>query len=55
MSGCSICGGESVKEGFHGEVSLSQRTRMFADKNKGSICICTIALIIGLFFIMNKK
>lgn len=65
MSGCSLCGG--VKEGFHGntgdgnpvlgagKVSLTQRTRMFADKNKGSICICTIALIIGLFFILRKK
>ncbi len=53
MSGCSLCGG--VKEGFHGNVSLSQRTHMFASKNKGSICICTIALIVGLFFILKKK
>ena len=58
MSGCSLCGG--VKEGFHGntgagKVSLTQRTRMFADKNKGSFCICTVALFIALIFILRKK
>jgi hypothetical protein len=57
MSGCSLCG-ERIKEGFHGHhhnVSLPQRMYMFAGKNKGSVCICTIALIIGLVFILRKK
>ncbi len=54
MSGCSLCGG-GVKEGFYGEISLEQRARMFADKNKGSICWCTIILIVALFFILRKK
>lgn len=57
MSGCSLCGG-GVKEGFHGHhhnVSLPQRMYMFADKNKGSFCICTVALFIALIFILRKK
>jgi hypothetical protein len=55
MSGCSICGG-GVKEGFHGEnITLTQRIYMFCGNNKGSICIYTIALMLGLFFIMKKK
>ena len=57
MSGCSLCGG-GVKEGFHGHqhnVSLSQRMYMFAGKNKGSFCICTVALFIALIFILRKK
>ena len=55
MSDCSICGG--VREGFHGQqhVSLPQRMYMFADKNKGSICICTIALFVALIFILRNN
>ncbi len=55
MSDCSICGG--VREGFHGHqhVSLPHRMYMFADKNKGSICICTIALFVALIFILRNN
>lgn len=55
MSDCSICGG--VREGFHGHqhISLPQRMYIFADKNKGSICICTIALFVALFLILRNN
>lgn len=53
MSDCSICGG--VREGFHGHQHVPQRMYMFADKNKGSICIYTIALFVALFLILRNN
>lgn len=59
MSGCSLCSGTIEK--FHGSsnhhqhITFSQRLYMFADKNKGSICLCTIALAIAIFLILKKR
>lgn len=57
MSGCSLCSGTIEK--FHGEhqhhITLSQRLYLFANKNKGNICLFTIALFIAIFLILKKK
>uniref|UniRef100_A0A6C0DKZ6 Uncharacterized protein n=1 Tax=viral metagenome TaxID=1070528 RepID=A0A6C0DKZ6_9ZZZZ len=57
MSSC-LCG-ETVREHFHGghhqHITFSQRLYMFADKNKGGICLCTIALFIAIFLILRNK
>ncbi len=58
MSGCSLCSGTIEK--FHGDhhhqhITFSQRLYMFADKNKGSICLCTIALAVAIFLILKKR
>ena len=59
MSGCSLCSGTIEK--FHGSnhhhqhITLSQRLYMFADKNKGGICMCSIALLIAIFLILRNK
>jgi hypothetical protein len=58
MSACNLCSG--TIEHFHGEqrhqhITLSQRLYMFADKNKGSISLCTIAVIIAIILILKKK
>ena len=56
MSSCSLCSG--TIEHFHGQkkhLTLSQRLYMFADKNKGSICLCTIALAVAIFLILKKR
>jgi hypothetical protein len=57
MSSCSLCSG--TIEHFHGEkkhqhITLSQRLYMFADKNKGTISLCTIAIIVAIFLILKK-
>lgn len=56
MTAC-LCGSNESKEYFHGphqHITLSQRLYLFADKNKGSICICTIAVIIAIYLILKK-
>ena len=56
MTSCNLCG--NVREHFHGgrqHITLRQRLYMFADKNKGGICLCTIALFIAIFLILRNK
>ena len=58
MSGCNLCSG--TIEHFHGEnphqhITLSQRLYLFADKNKVSISLCTIAVIIAIILILKNK
>ncbi len=57
MSGCSLCSGTIEK--FHGDhhqhITLSQRLYMFADKNKGTISLCSIAIIVAIYLILKKK
>ena len=59
MSSCSLCSGTIEK--FHSDSSsyhnltLPQRLYLFADKNKGSISVCTIALAVAIFLILKKK
>lgn len=56
MSGCSLCSG--TIEHFHGQkkhLTLSQRLYIFANRNKQSISICTIAIIVAIYFILKNK
>lgn len=58
MSGCSLCSG--TIEHFHGEknhqhITLPQRLYLFADKNKGSISLCTIAVIVAIYLILRNR
>ena len=58
MSGCNLCSG--TIEHFHSDrnyhnLTLSQRLYLFADKNKGSISLCTIAMIIAVILILKNK
>ena len=57
MSGCSLCSGTIEK--FHGSnhhhLTLSQRLYIFANRNKQSISICTIAIIVAIYLILKKK
>ena len=60
MSSCSLCGsGQNIREHFHGSqhqhITFSQRLYMFADKNKGSISLCTIAIIVAVILILKKR
>jgi hypothetical protein len=61
MSSCSLCGsGQNIREHFHGSnhhqhITLSQRLYMFADKNKGPISLCTIAIIVAVILILKKR
>ncbi len=57
MSGCSLCSGTIEK--FHGSnhhhLTLSQRLYLFANRNKQSICLSTIAIIVAIYLILKKK
>ncbi len=58
MGSCNLCSG--TKEHFHGEkkhqhITLSQRLYLFANRNKQTISICTIAVIISIYLILKKK
>lgn len=58
MSGCSLCSG--TIEHFHGSnhhqhITLYQRLYIFANRNKQSICLCTIAIIVAIFLILKNK
>ncbi len=59
MSGCSLCSGTIEK--FHSDSSsyhnltLPQRLYLFADKNKGSISVCTIVIIIAIILILKNR
>lgn len=59
MSGCSLCSGTIEK--YHGSnhshqhITFSQRLYLFADKNKGSISLCTIAVIVAIFIILRNR
>jgi hypothetical protein len=60
MSSCSLCGsgGQNIREHFHGQkkhLTLSQRLYIFANRNKQSISICTIAIIVAIYLILKKK
>ena len=58
MTGCNLCSG--TIEHFHGEqrhqhITLSQRLYIFANRNKGSISLCTIGVIIAIILILKKR
>ncbi len=57
MSGCSLCSGTIEK--FHGDhhhqhITLSQRLYLFANRNKQTISLCTIAIIVAIYLILKK-
>jgi ascorbate-specific PTS system EIIC-type component UlaA len=58
MSSCSLCSGTIEK--FHGEkkhqhITLSQRLYIFANRNKQTISLCTIAIIVAVILILKNK
>ncbi len=58
MSACSLCSGTIEK--FHGNhphqhITLPQRLYLFANMHKQTISICTIAIILAIYFILKKK
>ncbi len=60
MSSCSLCGsGQNIREHFHGSqhqhITFSQRLYLFANRNKQSISLCTIAIIAAIYLILKKR
>ena len=59
MGSCSLCSG--TIEHFHGSnhshqhITLSQRLYIFANRNKQTISLCTIAIIVAIYLILKKK
>ncbi len=58
MAGCSLCSGTIEK--FHGEknhqhITFSQRLYLFFNRNKQTISLCTIAIIVAIFIILKSR
>lgn len=59
MSACSLCSGTIEK--YHGSnhshqhITFSQRLYIFANRNKQTISLCTIAIIVAIILILKNR